>query len=71
MPENNQLIRVHVNIELPAVALQSVVANSKKKVGKDEKGRFRVDTADMLAELISKFLQEKDFKRFADDINNY
>ncbi len=71
MSENSPLVRVHVNIELSATSLQAVVANSKKKVGRDELGRYRVDTADALAALISKFLQEKDFDGFTRDMDNY
>ena len=65
------MVRVHVNIEISAAALQAVVANSKKMVGTDEKGHYRVDTADALADLISKFLNEKGFDQFAADIENY
>ena len=71
MSENSQLIRVHVNIELSAAALKAVVANSKKKAGTDGNGHFRVDTADALAALISRFLHEKEFDRFAEDMANY
>lgn len=71
MPENIPLVRVHVNIELSAVSLQAVVANSKKKTGADERGRYRVDTADALSDVISKFLQENGFDKFAQDIDNY
>lgn len=71
MSENSPLVRVHVNIELSAASLQTVVANAKKKAGADEQGRYRVDTADALAALISKFLQEKDFDVFARDVENY
>ena len=62
---------MHVNIELSAAALQAVVANTKKKSGTDEKGRYRVDTADALSDLISRFLQEKDFDAFSRDESNY
>ncbi len=71
MSESSPLIRVHVNIELSAASLQAVVANSKMKAGTDEKGRYRVDTADALAALISTFLREKDFDAFARDVDNY
>lgn len=71
MSENSPLVRVHVNIELSPAALQAVVANTKKKAGTDEKGHYRVDTADALSELISRFLQEKDFDAFSKDENNY
>ena len=71
MSESSPLIRVHVNIELSAASLQAVVANSKMKPGTDEKGRYRVDTADALAALISTFLREKGFDAFARDVENY
>lgn len=71
MSENSQMIRVHVNIELSAAALKAVVANSKKKAGADGNGHFRVDTADALAALISRFLREREFDRFAEDMANY
>jgi hypothetical protein len=71
MSESSPLVRVHVNIELSAASLQSVVANSKKKAGTDERGRYRVDTADVLSAMISKFLLEKDFEAFSQDLDNY
>jgi len=71
MSENSPLVRVHVNIEVSTAALQAVVANTKKKAGADEKGHYRVDTADALSDLISRFLQEKDFDAFSKDESNY
>ena len=71
MSEISPLVRVHVNIELSAASLQAVVANSKKKAGTDDKGRYRVDTADALAALISRFLQDNGFDEFARDWDNY
>jgi hypothetical protein len=71
MPENSPVVNVHVNIDLPAAALQAVVANAKKKVGPDAQGRFRVDTADLLSDLITRFLQENGFEAFAKDMSNY
>jgi hypothetical protein len=71
MSESSPLVRVHVNIELSTASLKAVVANSKMKTGSDEHGYYRVDTADALAILISKFLQEKDFESFALDADNY
>jgi hypothetical protein len=71
MPESSPLVRVHVNIELSAASLQAVVANAKKKTGADKRGRYRVDTADVLSDLISNFLQENGFDAFARDVDNY
>ena len=71
MSKRSPLVRVHVNIELSAESLQAVVANTKKRAGTDEKGRYRVDTADALAALISTFLRDKDFDAFVKDVKNY
>ena len=71
MPESSPMVRVHVNIELSAASLEAMVAQTKKKAGADEKGRYRVDTADALSALISKFLREKGFDEFARDEDNY
>jgi hypothetical protein len=64
-------VLVHVNVEIAAAALQAVVHNAKQVSGRDEKGHYRVDTADKVAELITRFLAAKDFTAFARDIDNY
>lgn len=64
-------VRVHVNIEIKAAALQAVVQNAKQLAGRDAKGHYRVDTADKLGEMITRFLVEKDFTAFAKDLTNY
>jgi len=71
MTQASPSVRVHVNIEISPAVLKTVVANAKKKTGANERGRFRVDTADVLAALISHFLVEKDFEAFAEDTANY
>jgi hypothetical protein len=71
MAESSPSVKVHVNIEISAASLQAVVANAKRLAGADEQGRYRVDTADALAALISRFLREKDFLAFARDVDNY
>lgn len=71
MTQSSPLVRIHVNIEISASALQAVVANAKKMAETDEQGRYRLDTADLTAALISKFLSEKDFEAFARDMENY
>jgi len=61
---------VNVNVEIPATALQAIVANAKKIAGRDQKGIYRVDTADKVSQVISKFLLETDFETYAKDIQN-
>jgi len=48
-----------------------VVKNTKQMAGVDEKGRYRVDTAEKLNELISRFLEIKNFSEYVNDIRNY
>jgi hypothetical protein len=71
MSESSPSVKVHVNIDITAASLQAVVANTKRMATTDEHGRHRMDTADTLAALISRFLDEKDFLAFARDLDNY
>ena len=71
MPDEHPLVRVHVNIEVSAAILQAVVANSKKVAAASPAGGPYPDTADRLADLISRFLSEKQFERYVADIKNY
>jgi len=64
-------IRVNVVLELKPETIQAVVSNAKRMVGKDEKGRYRVDTADLLGVMISEFLRDRDFEAFVSDPANY
>ena len=71
MSESKDTIVVRVNVEMPTAALQAIVENAKKVAGPDEKGVYRVDTADKVSEMISRFLLENDFESFAKNIDNY
>ena len=70
MMESKERITVHVNIEITVASLQAIVENAKKIAGRDEKGVYRVDTADKVSEMISHFLLEKDFEGYAKNIEN-
>lgn len=67
----NETVKIHVNIEITPAALQAVVENAKKATGPDQKGIYKVDTAEKVSEMISKFLLEKDFESYASDMKNY
>ena len=71
MRESNETIKVHVNVEITPASLQAIVKNAKEIAGRDEKGVYRVDTADKVSEMITKFLLENDFESFVLDINNF
>jgi hypothetical protein len=64
-------LTIHVNIQISASALQTIVSNAKKVAPKDGGGSLRVDTADWVSQMISKFLEEKDFESFVKDGANY
>jgi len=68
---SNDKLAVHVNVEISAAALQAIVANAKRMAAKDAEGICRVDTADQLSMMISRFLDEKDFDNYVLDLNNY
>ena len=71
MTEKKDMVLIHANIDITAAALQAIVENAKKITGRNEKGHYRVDTAEKVSEMISRFLLEKDFESYAGDINNF
>lgn len=72
MPEATEdTVRINATIEVPAVALQIIVETAREMTGRDEKGHYRVDTAEMANRLLSRFIQEKDFVGFVSDRENY
>jgi hypothetical protein len=64
-------IEVHANVIMTTASLKAIVENMKKITGHNEKGHFKVDTADAVNKMISRFLLERDFETFARDANNY
>jgi len=71
MNELKKIITVHVNIDLTAASLQAIVENAKKIAGHDAKGIYRVDTAEWVNNMVSRFLLENDFESYAKNIENY
>jgi hypothetical protein len=71
MSETQNTIVVRANVEMTTASLQAIVANAKKVSGPDEKGVYRVDTADQVSAMISRFLLENNFESFVKDIENY
>ena len=71
MESQGDNIRVNVNIEISGATLQKIVQTAKDIVGRNEKGHFRIDTADLLEDLLSTFVQKEGFDAFIADRNNY
>ena len=68
--EDNRVL-INATIEVPSVALQIVVETARRMTGRDEKGHYRVDTAELVNRLLSRFVLEKDFVGFVSDRKNY
>jgi hypothetical protein len=71
MTESKDTITVNVNVEMTTASLQAIVENAKKVEGRNEKGVYRIDTADKVSEMISNFILENDFESYAKNIENY
>jgi hypothetical protein len=71
MRESKDTITVNVNVEMTTASLQAIVENAKKVEGRNEKGVYRIDTADKVSEMISNFILENDFESYAKNIENY
>lgn len=71
MAEKKDTLIVQAKVEMTAASLKAVVDNVKKTTGPDEKGVYRVDTADRVSEMISRFLLENDFEAFVKNPDNY
>jgi hypothetical protein len=71
MAGSKETIKVNATVEMTVLSLQAIVENAKKITGQDEKGRYRVDTADKVSEMISRFLLENDFENYVKNIKNY
>lgn len=71
MFESNDTIVVSAKVEMTKASLEAIVENAKKVAGRDEKGVYRLDTADKVSEMISRFLLEKDFEGFVQDTGNF
>ena len=64
-------IEVHANVIMTTESLKAIVENTRKISGKNVKGHYKVDTADAVGKMISRFLLEKDFEAFARDESYY
>ncbi len=71
MSSDDNKLSIHVNVKISADALQAIVGNAKKAAVRDADGVYRVDTADQVSAVITRFLDEKDFESFAQNPDNY
>lgn len=71
MTTSKNKLSVHVNIKITDSALQAIVFHAKQIAEKNVKGVYRLDTADQLSAMVTRFLEEKDFDSYVQNIDNY
>ena len=71
MGTDSNTVRVNVTIDMSGETLQTIVQTAKGIVGRNEKGYYRIDTADLLEDLLSAFIVEKGFDAYVADKGNY
>lgn len=70
MPSRDMVL-INANIKIAGPTLQKIVQTGKNIKGPDEKGIFHIDTADLVSDLISRFLVEQGFDDYAADPRHY
>ena len=71
MSNSSDTITINAVVDISATALQDIVKMAKQLTGPNEKGVYRVDTADAVSALISGFLRDADFETYVKDEKNY
>lgn len=71
MPEPRDTITIHATLKIGVDTLQAIVQNAKKLAGPDEKGHYRVDTAEAVNQLVSAFINTPVFDEYIKNLDNY
>ena len=71
MGNSSDTVRVNVTLAVSGETLQTIVGTAKEIVGRNEKGHYRIDTADLLEDLLSNFIADKAFDAYVADHENY
>ena len=70
MPPEDHVV-INVNLEIPGRTLERIVQTARALKGPDARGHFRIDTADLVAHLISRFLLVGGFAEYVAEGRNY
>ena len=71
MAQSENTIAVNVVVEMTTASLEAIVENAKRLTSRNEKGHYKIDTAGKVGALISQFLLETGFEKYAKNIDNY
>jgi hypothetical protein len=67
----SETITIHARVELNPEVLENIKIRCKEIAKKKNLKMYEVDPADMVGELISKFIRENDITAYSKDIKNY
>jgi hypothetical protein len=70
MPQDDKVM-INTQIEIAGHTLQQIVSMAKQLQGPDARGHFNIDTADLVSDLISRFLIDGRFDDYVADQRNY
>lgn len=71
MANRSDTVRVNVTLDISGETLQTIVRTAKEIVGRNEKGHYRIDTADLLEDLLASFIDENGFDVYVGNRENY
>lgn len=64
-------VQINANLKISGATLQKFVNTAKSIAGADNRGRYKIDTADLLSAMISQFLEEGGFDTYVEAHSNY
>ena len=67
---NSEKIKISAAIDIRPETITAAVNSAKQKYGADERGVYRIDTADILGQMISNFLGAHDFDAWVKNPEN-
>ena len=71
MLKTKDTIAVNTNVTMTTASLEAIVDNARNIAGRNEKGFYSIDTAEIVNEMISRFLLGNDFEEYVKNIENY
>jgi hypothetical protein len=69
--DNDDMVVINANLEISGGTLQKLVSTAKALRGPDGKGYYRIDTAALLSDMISRFLIDREFDAYIEDRRHY
>ena len=70
MPQDDTVI-INARNEIGGPTLHQIVSMAKKIKGPDAQGHYRIDTADLVSDLISRFLIDGGFEAYVAEKRHY